>query len=175
MTEEHDIRKRVKFGTKEYFLKEYFTDDFSHLENTKQVLGIIIDSENRVLLISEDEQFWSLPGGTIEPGENHVQTLKREVFEEAAVEIDETVFVPFFYLKSFEIRGDDQLFDVSQLRYISRVKSVQNFEKDPGGNIRHRKFVTLDELGKVLSWGPTNVLIRRYVENFINSGTIYNV
>jgi ADP-ribose pyrophosphatase YjhB (NUDIX family) len=38
---------------------------------------------DRVVLISSDGQLWGLPGGRPEPGEGWVDTLRREVLEEA--------------------------------------------------------------------------------------------
>jgi 8-oxo-dGTP pyrophosphatase MutT (NUDIX family) len=175
MEKEHDIRKKVKFGDKEYYFKEYFDDDFSDLENITQVLGVVLNDNNEILLISEDGKSWSLPGGTIETNEKtYLETLKREVFEEAAVVIDESTFVPFFYMKIFQIEGGNQVFKMSQLRYITRVKEVNIFHKDPGGDVKFRKFVPVGDIEKELSWTSTNSFIKKFLTNYLEKGRVYS-
>lgn len=51
------------------------------------VLGIVLDSNNRVLLIRRSQQDrWIFPGGQSEPGESQEETVVREVIEETGVE-----------------------------------------------------------------------------------------
>lgn len=50
------------------------------------VLGIVLDSNNRVLLIRRSGQDrWILPGGQSESGESEEDTVVREVLEETGV------------------------------------------------------------------------------------------
>lgn len=174
MMKEYDIRKLVKFGEKEFCFKEYFNDDFSELKNVTQVLGVVLNDENEILMVSEDGKSWSLPGGTIEEGETYVQTLKREVYEESAVEIDENILVPFFYLEAFRVRDGAQEFETSQIRYVSKVKKVDKFEKDPGGNHQYREFFKIDDIEKYLHWAGTSAFMKKYLIKYIESGKLYN-
>lgn len=49
----------------------------------------IFDADGRVLLIKEDygERRWSLPGGTVEPGESPIDAAVREALEEIGCEV----------------------------------------------------------------------------------------
>jgi ADP-ribose pyrophosphatase YjhB (NUDIX family) len=48
----------------------------------------VLDDEGRILLIyDEDDEAWMMPGGTLQPGESLVESVVREVDEEAGVEI----------------------------------------------------------------------------------------
>ena len=59
--------------------------------------AVVLDGEGRILILREAESgyedgtqggLWGLMGGRIEPGENWLEGLKREVKEEAGIEID---------------------------------------------------------------------------------------
>jgi 8-oxo-dGTP pyrophosphatase MutT (NUDIX family) len=49
------------------------------------VKGIAFDEQGRVLLIKDSKDFWELPGGRIEHGEDLENTLVRECMEELGV------------------------------------------------------------------------------------------
>ena len=51
---------------------------------------IIFDNENKILMVKqyhEGREFWLLPGGGIELGENSKEAAKREMFEETGLEV----------------------------------------------------------------------------------------
>jgi len=53
--------------------------------------AVIVDSDSRVLLIKRGHEpaknLWSLPGGSVEEGENLVGAVIREVFEETGLRV----------------------------------------------------------------------------------------
>jgi 8-oxo-dGTP diphosphatase len=51
------------------------------------IKGVVID-DGRVLLLLNERGEWDLPGGRPDPGEDHQAALKREVREEAGLDID---------------------------------------------------------------------------------------
>ena len=55
----------------------------SHPVSVKGVLLL----ERRVVLVKNSRNEWELPGGRIDPGEDHSQTLSREFAEELSVEV----------------------------------------------------------------------------------------
>ena len=50
------------------------------------VKGVLL-VEGRVVLLKNPRDEWELPGGRVDPGETHEQTLSREFAEELAVEV----------------------------------------------------------------------------------------
>ncbi len=160
---------QFKFGDKNILFKEYFDDDFTAIETKPtQSLGIILNDKNEILLVSADGSWWGLPGGTLEEGETPEQTLVREVYEETAVVIDESDITPFFYVIAFEIKDEKEIYESTQLRYISRVKKIDEFVKDPGGLQQFRKFVPIEEIDKELSWTGTRDIIKNELKKKLN-------
>ena len=51
------------------------------------IKGVLL-FEGRVVLLKNSRNEWELPGGRIDPGESHAQTLSREFTEELAVNVD---------------------------------------------------------------------------------------
>ena len=55
--------------------------------------GLVTNAEGKILLVKSPLRGWEYPGGLIEPGETFQQALKREIREEAGVEVEITGFV----------------------------------------------------------------------------------
>ena len=54
------------------------------------VVGIIHNSNNEVFIAKRQKNqfmagYWELPGGKVEPGEDHLSAIKRELFEETGI------------------------------------------------------------------------------------------
>lgn len=66
------------------------------MENEKWVMpthivagaGIVINDHNEVLMVKTYKSGWVFPGGQVEVGENVIDGVKREVMEEAGVDIE---------------------------------------------------------------------------------------
>lgn len=57
------------------------------------VAALVTNDRGEILLVNSPWRGWEYPGGLIEPGETFQEALKREVREEAGVEIEITGFV----------------------------------------------------------------------------------
>ena len=60
--------------------------------NKKIVAGGVIEKDNKFLLIKENKEIckgkWNIPAGTVEEGENVIETAKREIFEETGCKVE---------------------------------------------------------------------------------------
>ena len=79
------------------------------------VLGLIVDSKNRMLLQRKDEDYafwldyWTIFGGEIEEKESEIDTLLREIKEELGINLKDTRFfcrtVVLETVKNFKFGG----------------------------------------------------------------------
>ena len=54
-------------------------------EKTKSAGGVVVNGENRVLVVSQRGDSWSFPKGHIEEGEDAETAARREIYEEAGI------------------------------------------------------------------------------------------
>ena len=64
--------------------------EYTHLVS---VAALVTNQNGDILLVKSPWRGWEYPGGLIEPGETFQEALKREVREEAGVEIEITGFI----------------------------------------------------------------------------------
>lgn len=57
------------------------------------VAALVTNDEGQILLVNSPWRGWEYPGGLIEPGETFQEALRREIREEAGVEVEITGFV----------------------------------------------------------------------------------
>ena len=50
--------------------------------------GIVVNSSGEILLVKNNRRGWEFPGGQVEVGENVIDAVKREIMEEAGIEIE---------------------------------------------------------------------------------------
>ena len=49
--------------------------------------GVVLNEKNEVLLVKTYKDGWVLPGGEVELGENLIDGVKREIYEESGIEV----------------------------------------------------------------------------------------
>lgn len=66
------------------------------MENPEKILpahivaaaGVVLNEKEEVLLVNTYNDGWVLPGGQVEIGENLIEGVKREIFEESGIEAE---------------------------------------------------------------------------------------
>jgi len=140
-----------------------FDEDFEKMElkNVTQVYGFVFNDKHQVAVVLHNSDHWIMPGGGVEKGESLRETLKREVYEETAIKISNESIEPFFYQESYIEKDGKWEFENTQVRFLARVESMDEFKGDPDGDISEFKFVDPIHLHDILEWGDVSKEISR--------------
>lgn len=114
-----------------------------NFENKKytQVSGYIFDNDNNMVIVKSEN--WTIPGGHPEKGETPLETLNREVMEEACITIKDIK-----YLGAVEVVENGNTY--YQLRYTAHVDEILPFKKE--WEVSAREFVSLSNLQDYIAW-----------------------
>ena len=82
------------------------------------VYGVIVRDKS-VLLMQVKDKFW-LPGGGVEPGENHLDTLRREVREETGLSVQPVQLLDV-YSSMYRSFTSTQNYHSIQMFYICKI------------------------------------------------------
>ena len=113
----------------------------------------IFSTNDEILLSSQGDNIWELPGGTVENDENAIETLVREVYEETAIKICKNSVRPFSCTNVF--KNKSKVPYKREFAYLARVCDTDDFINDPGGEHKYRRFVSMDEFPEVFHWGDS--------------------
>jgi len=125
--------------------------------------GCIIIKDEKVLLVYEkNRNFWGFPKGSMEEGENEIDTALREVKEEVGldVEIDPKKRYSFNYVIRDEI-------DKTTVLYIATPKN-ENIELQEG-EIEDMKWCDLDEALDTLTFDNWKEMFKKVIEDIHDS------
>lgn len=126
---------------------------------------LLLDARRQRLLLQRrtDNGLWGLLGGGMEPGETLEQTARREVREEAGLEMGPLTLFGAFAGEPLHYKypNGDEVYDVN-IVYVATVKSgmLQN-DPEEGHELR---YFPLDKLPAEIS-----PLDRPYIEEFLRS------
>jgi 8-oxo-dGTP pyrophosphatase MutT (NUDIX family) len=115
-------------------------------EETTQALGICFTAERQIVLVTWNGRDWSLPGGTIEPGETLEQALVREVREEACAAVLLSRYIGCQRVDPLD--GDSDSY--YQTRFWARVE-LDEFRAEH--EMTARRLVSPEEFRAALFWG----------------------
>jgi 8-oxo-dGTP pyrophosphatase MutT (NUDIX family) len=165
MTDPIVYKKKMASKTLDY--KFYPTDDLLESKNfkkLKKVRCIAIDDEKRICMVSYSKTSnWMLPGGTVERKENPILTMRRELVEEADIEIKNYKLIGFLEfhlhnnLTNYDLRQDEMFF-------VAKVAKVLPQTNDPDlGFILQREFFPIEEVfSEYMKWGKISKFLLDY-------------
>jgi TDG/mug DNA glycosylase family protein len=117
----------------------------------RAVRALVVDGDERVLLMRFENQatrevWWATPGGGVEPGEDELATLRRELLEEAG--LDGVEVGPIVWRREHVYPWQRRLLRQAEVFHLVRVErheAVPTIDLVPEGISGHRWW-TLDEL-----------------------------
>lgn len=123
-----------------------------------EVTCAIIEHQGKVLAVQRGEHMslaylWEFPGGKVEPDENYVQCLEREIIEELAVEIDIWEQLPF----------SDQVYPERIIRLIPFICTLKEGEEIV--LTEHNDMAWLEPHNMLsLDWAPADIKV---IDNYL--------
>ena len=136
-------------------------DDFSSLpyEKCTQVLCFAFYKNKMLLVHDGDKKSWGPPGGGIEKPESFEDCAKRELLEEANVEM--LSFKPIGYQKA-SLPDRPKKY---QIRVFCEVQPFGKFVEDPDGDVTEIKYIDPKDYKKYFNWGEVGErIIERALE-----------
>ncbi|MEY2397228.1 MAG: 8-oxo-dGTP diphosphatase [Actinomycetota bacterium] len=122
-----------------------------------RVASALIENDGQILLVentrADGRVEWSLPGGVIEPGEDPIRGLQREVLEETGLVVETWGPLVWTTLATSQSMG----FNLVAESYLAHAVGGEIAIDDPDGIVTACRYVSLDEAITVLeaSWVPT--------------------
>jgi len=129
------------------------------VRHTKQVQaytvasGIIVDQQQLLLVQNQRRNGsldWSTPGGVVDPGEEVLEALQREVIEETSVVVGG--WSPMLYSVDVEFVGREMSLHAEVFRAVSHTGALH--VDDPDNVVVDGRWVDLDEASALLDTSP---------------------
>jgi ADP-ribose pyrophosphatase YjhB (NUDIX family) len=126
--------------------------------------AVVVDEAGRILLLKRtDNEYWSIPGGSMEPGESIADTIVREVREETGIEAEvERILGVYSNPRHVSVYDDGEVRQQFSLCFLCLAVGGELRTSKESSEVR---FVDLDE-AEALSIHPSiRLRIQHYAEN----------
>ena len=108
------------------------------------VKGIVIDDEGRILLSREDNGKWEMLGGGLDHGEDPIVGLRREIKEEAGLEVTFVSSTPKYFVTSPRV-GTTMTTYIANVIYEIKLKDL---DFTPSDECQELRFFSIADMEK---------------------------
>src|SRR4030042_5505676 len=132
------------------------------MKKTKSAGAIVLNRDNKVLVVNQNGNSWSLPKGHIEDNETEIEACKREIFEESG--ISDVMFIKDlgkYKRHKIGLTGGD---DKSELKiiYMYLFKTEEFNLKPLDMNIRSAVWIDPDKVAELLTHKKDKKFFEKY-------------
>jgi ADP-ribose pyrophosphatase YjhB (NUDIX family) len=113
--------------------------------------ALVVD-RGRLLVVSDDGEYWYTPGGRLQPGETLVECAAREVAEETGLRVEAT---DLLHVAEFVEPEHERHKVECYFLAIIRDSELRPDWVDSGGEVSLRRFMTRDEIRRRDNVYPT--------------------
>lgn len=164
-----EYKRRMK--TKSLYYKFYPTEnvlDSGNFKNIRKVRCIPLNEDKLVCMVSHDGiSHWMIPGGTVERNENPILALKRELSEEADIEIKNYKLIGFLEVE-FRNHLTRYISNYTEMIFVAKISKISPQTMDPAtGVILERDFFDIEEMAfKFQKWGKISKYFVEYLKKY---------
>ncbi len=134
----------------------YTAHSYNGLKPITQVYAVCFTREGKVMVISATSyNGWNVGGGKPESKETPLQTIRREMNEEASVDLAKARMIGYCKTRNLNKQGKW----IYQLRYVALIDRIKPLKPDPDkGILRKRKFIRPEEFTHYITWGVSKAI-----------------
>ena len=120
---------------------------------------VIVENNNKLLMtkISYAHKGWTFPGGGVKKGESFIDSVKRELFEEAGIRVENLIEIGEYFSEKYYRKNIVKVF---------YVKVDSDFVKIDGFEVIDSGWFTPDKFPKNLSFAVENIM--KIYNEFLN-------
>lgn len=107
------------------------------------VKGIVIDDDGKILLTREDNDMWELLGGGLEHNEDPIEGLKREIAEEAGLQVTYISPAPIYFLTM------PRLYKTGYAANVIYEIKLANLDFTPSEECQELRFFSVEEMSSM--------------------------
>jgi ADP-ribose pyrophosphatase YjhB (NUDIX family) len=126
--------------------------------------AVVVDDSGRILLHKRtDNEYWSIPGGAMKPGESIAETVVREVEEETGIEVDvQKVLGIYSNPRHVSVYDDGEVRQQFSVCFLCRAVGGELRTSEESSEVR---FVGLAETEALEIHPSIRLRIQHYAEN----------
>jgi ADP-ribose pyrophosphatase YjhB (NUDIX family) len=126
--------------------------------------AVVVDNAGRILLHRRtDNQYWSIPGGAMQPGESIAETVVREVREETGIEVEvQKILGVYSNPRHVSVYDDGEVRQQFSVCFLCRAVGGELRTSDESSEVR---FVELTETEALEIHPSIRLRIQHYAEN----------
>jgi len=124
-------------------ISEVLTAKLPPIQQITTVFGLVMDKN--YVLVAHLYRGWDLPGGHIEKGENVLETLQREIWEETKVTIKQPRLIGYQKIEVYAEKPDNYRYpypESYQVHYMAEAEEIGEFTADE--ETKGRDFITYE-------------------------------
>lgn len=140
---------------KQYISELYQSDQPTSVSPITQAQAVCFLDPNHLVFYKNVNGFYGNPGGGIEPNESYEQTIKRELIEEAQLQLIQLHFFGYEYIIDLANPTKNAYF----LRGVAKVTLIDKPIEDPCHKAIERVVVDLKDAAQTLNWGKKGELL----------------
>ncbi|QBF26771.1 NUDIX domain-containing protein [Pseudomonas tructae] len=126
------------------------------MNESKELHSTVICTQGgRILFVRKEAPEWSLPGGKIEPGEEHLEAARRELSEETTLQLSSAKFIGHYVYQSEE-------------HYLYQMPVEPTIVPHPSDEIVECRWFTPSEL-ELVNVKPNNLDLISRAERFLRN------